>query len=78
MQVRENLIETRHMVATIINEHLQRNGITERVDHRTLKEQGIERRAERHLGAFRIRGMSGDERLAYVNARQALRGRGEL
>ena len=78
VQVRENLIETRRMVARIINEHLQRNGITGRVDHRTLREQGIERRAERHLGAFRIRGMSGDERLAYVNARQALRGRGEL
>ncbi|WP_313274355.1 MobA/MobL family protein [Stenotrophomonas sp.] len=77
-QVSENVIESRYMVAKIINEHLERNGIAERVDHRTLKEQGIERRAERHLGAFRIRGMSGDERLAYVTARQAMRGRGEL
>ncbi len=74
VQVSESLIETRQMVASIINEHLQRNGITERVDHRTLKEQGVRRRAERHLGAFRIRGMSENERSAYVDARQAMRG----
>ena len=74
VQVSESLIETRQTVASIINEHLQRNGITERVDHRTLKEQGVGRRAERHLGAFRIRGMSENERSAYVDARQAMRG----
>lgn len=73
VQVREGLIETRHMVASIINEHLQRNGIADRVDHRRLQEQGIGRRPERHLGAFRIREMAPRERSAYVDARRSMR-----
>jgi len=73
VQVSESVIESRYMVAKIINEHLERNGVAERVDHRTLKEQGIGRRAERHLGAFRVREMAQSERIAYVDARRSMR-----
>lgn len=36
--------------AEIANSHLERAGVAERIDHRSLKEQGIEREATKHLG----------------------------
>lgn len=40
----------RERFADLQNEHLERVGMAERVDHRSLKEQGIERAPTRHLG----------------------------
>ena len=40
----------RERFAVLQNEHLERAGVAERVDHRSLKEQGIERAPTRHLG----------------------------
>jgi len=40
----------RERFAAIQNKHLEMAGIEERVDHRTLKEQGIERAPTRHKG----------------------------
>ena len=40
----------RERFAVLQNEHLERAGVAERVDHRSLKEQGIERTPTRHLG----------------------------
>ena len=40
----------RERFADLQNEHLERAGVAERVDHRSLKEQGIERTPMRHLG----------------------------
>jgi len=40
----------RERFAALQNEHLERAGVAERVDHRSLKEQGIERAPMRHLG----------------------------
>lgn len=69
MQIRDDVIATRKLVADTINHHLAINGHEARVDHRTLKAQGIQRKAERHLGPVRIRGMSAREKAEYVAVR---------
>lgn len=68
-QLREDLIVTRKVVADTINHHLAANGHEARVDHRTLKEQGVRRKPERHLGPARVRGMSAQEKAEYVAVR---------
>ncbi|WP_242899276.1 MULTISPECIES: MobA/MobL family protein [Stenotrophomonas] len=70
MQLRDEVIAMRKLVADTINQHLEINGHAARVDHRTLKEQGADRRAERHLGPARIRGMSPQEKAQYVSLRR--------
>ena len=72
MQVRDELIGKRKMVADTINHHLAIHGYEARVDHRRLKEQGVSRKAERHLGPARIRGMSATEKSSYVSLRRKL------
>lgn len=69
-EVSEELIATRKAVADIQNEFLATHGHEDRVDHRTLREQGVARRAERHLGPGRIRRMSVDEKEEYVALRE--------
>lgn len=47
----ENLAERfRERWADLVNERLQENGIEQRIDHRTLAEQGINREPTKHLG----------------------------
>lgn len=46
----EQLGQWRAQWAHLVNRHLQRHGHAARVDHRSLKEQGIEREATIHLG----------------------------
>jgi hypothetical protein len=69
VQIRDDVIATRKLVADTINHHLAINGHEARVDHRTLKAQGVQRKAERHLGPARIRGMSVREKAEYVAVR---------
>lgn len=69
MQLRDEVIATRKAVADTINHHLALNGHHERVDHRTLKEQGAGRPAERHLGPVKVRNMSAKEKAQYVSMR---------
>lgn len=69
MVLRDEVIATRKRIADIQNQALAEHGIDARVDHRSLREQGQERRPERHLGQFRIRGMSAEEKTAYAEAR---------
>jgi hypothetical protein len=73
MQVRDELIAKRKLVADIQNEHLAKHGHTARVDHRTLKAQGVPRNAERHLGQAKVRVMSTEERDEYVASRSKVR-----
>ncbi|WP_372382384.1 MobA/MobL family protein [Xanthomonas sp. NCPPB 1068] len=73
LQVRADLITLRKHSADIQNAALARYGYDVRVDHRSLKEQGIERQPERHLGPARIRSMSEREKVAYVAARRDAR-----
>lgn len=70
MEIRDDLIATRKIVADTINHHLDINGHETRVDHRTLKERGIRKKAEKYLGPAKIKGMSPTERAAYVAARK--------
>jgi len=46
----EQLGEWREQFADLTNRHLERHGIDARVDHRSLKEQGIEREPTVHVG----------------------------
>jgi hypothetical protein len=71
MQVRDDLIAKRKLVADIQNEHLAKHGHAARVDHRTLKAQGIGRNAERHLGQAKVRSMTAEGKKAYLQTRHA-------
>jgi hypothetical protein len=72
MELRDDVIAKRKLVADTINHHLAMNGHDSRVDHRTLKEQGIQRRAERRIASFRIEGMSAKERAEFVAVRKII------
>ena len=50
MNRREQLGEWREQWAHLANRHLERHGHAARIDHRSLKQQGIEREAGIHLG----------------------------
>lgn len=50
------LLGIRERWGTLQNEHLERHGVTDRVDHRSLKDQGVERAPEQHLGPRHIEG----------------------
>ncbi|GAB3340360.1 MobA/MobL family protein [Marilutibacter aestuarii] len=73
MELRNEVIATRKLVAETINHHLELNGHSARVDHRTLREQGVDRRPERHLGPARIGSMSTEEKTQYIKLRSQLR-----
>ncbi|QBK04492.1 plasmid mobilization protein [Hylemonella gracilis] len=70
LELRLELIEMRRRCAELQNAALEKYGHAARVDHRTLKQQGIEREPERHLGAARIRKMTGTEKQQFVTARR--------
>ncbi|KGV14775.1 MobA/MobL family protein [Burkholderia pseudomallei] len=72
MELRDELIATRKKCADLQNVVLEKYGHTVRVDHRTLKDQGIDRSPERHLGQARIRAMSKEDREQYSAQRQQL------
>jgi hypothetical protein len=67
--LRDELIETRRKCAELQNTVLARYGHDARVDHRTLRQQGINRNPERHLGQARIRNMSDMDKKEHVAAR---------
>ena len=50
------LLGIRERWGTLQNKHLERHGVTERVNHRSLKDQGVERAPEQHLGPRHIEG----------------------
>lgn len=52
------LLVTRERWARVQNEHLARHAHDARVDHRSLKEQGIDREPERHLGQAQVQTQS--------------------
>jgi ATP-dependent exoDNAse (exonuclease V) alpha subunit len=47
---KDDLTATRQLWEQVANQHLERAGRAERIDHRTLKDQGIEREPTKHLG----------------------------
>lgn len=72
-QIREDLIGKRKVVADIQNEFLANYGHEDRVDHRSLKEQGAKHQAERHLGPVRIKNMTDEERGRYAALRNEVK-----
>lgn len=66
----DELVEIRRKCAELQNATLAKYGHDARVDHRSLRKQGVERAPERHLGPARIRSMGTEERARYVAERQ--------
>lgn len=70
MTLRDETVETRRMCAELQNSALAAAGHDARVDHRSLRDQGIDREPERHLGPARVRNMQKEEKEQVVEARQ--------
>jgi len=66
LQVRDELIATRKMIADLQNEALAEHGHAARVDHRSHRERGIKHEPERHLGQERIKQMSAEDKSKYI------------
>lgn len=69
-ELREDMIALRKKAADTINQALAVRGIAARVDHRSLKDQGIDRQPEHHLGPARVRLMSDSEKSALNELRE--------
>jgi len=69
--LREELIATRATWAKIQNSSLEMHGHDGDLDHRSNKERGIDREAERHLGYVGIKKMSDESKVHYVSKRQS-------
>ena len=69
IQLRDDVIAKRKMVADIQNSILEEIGAETRVDHRSHRARGIEGQPERHLGQARIKGMSAEDRARYLAGR---------
>lgn len=70
LAMRDQAIEARRKCADLQNDALERYGHTVRVDHRSYRDQGIQRQAEHHLGQARIKKMSAAEKEAYLLNRE--------
>lgn len=71
LTLRDKMIEMRRKTAESLNKALATHGRPERVDHRSLKEQGVQRTPERHLGQAKVRRLSAADKTSYIEARQA-------
>ena len=70
LEMRDQVIEMRRKCAALQNAALEKYGHTTRVDHRSLKEQGLRRQPEHHPGQARIRGMSCEGKAEHLAKRQ--------
>jgi MobA/MobL family len=52
------LVALRERWAEVQNKHLEKHGHNDRVDHRSLKDQGINREPEKHLGALCVHNLN--------------------
>ena len=68
--LKEALVATREKWADLQNRHLERNGHTARVDHRSNRDRGLSQNVERHLGHIAISKMSAEEKAIYQTERQ--------
>jgi len=67
----ERLQATRQRWADVQNTHLERHGHDARVDHRSLKDQGIDREPEKHLGGLGVRKTNQNDISALLERRAA-------
>lgn len=70
-ELKAELINLRERWAKIQNKHLEKYQCTDRVDHRSFKDQGINREPEKHLGASGVRQLSPQEISAILERRAA-------
>jgi hypothetical protein len=70
-EMKAELINLRERWAKIQNKHLEKYQCTDRVDHRSLKDQGIDREPEKHLGSIGIKQLSLQEINALLARRAA-------
>jgi hypothetical protein len=63
------IVSVRELWANVQNQHLEQHGIAQRVDHRSLKEQGIDRSPETHLGAKHIKYMTSEVKAQFLEER---------
>ncbi len=69
MELRQQVTASRKLVAETQNQVLAEYGHSTRVDHRSLRDQGLQRRAEHHLGPRFIEGMAATEKAQYARCR---------
>jgi hypothetical protein len=68
-ELKVELLEQRERWATLQNHHLEKHGHDSRVDHRSLKDQGInEREPEKHLGGAGVRNTTAKNNLLELRA----------
>ncbi|EGS9065866.1 MobA/MobL family protein [Salmonella enterica] len=72
-QRKEALIALRERWANLQNNHLEKHGHADRVDHRSLKEQGIDREPEKHMGPKRVYDLTISQASAILERRAAER-----
>ncbi len=70
-ELKAELLELRERWANLQNSHLEKHGHSERVDHRSLKEQGAEHEPEKHLGGAGVRDNAKKRGLLELRAAQA-------
>lgn len=70
MELRDAVIETRRKSAELQNAALEKYGHDARVDHRTLKQQGLKHTPEAHLGAVKIKGMVDEDMISFIAKRR--------
>lgn len=71
MELRQQMTAARRLVAETQNQVLAEYGHESQVDHRSLRDQGLQRRAERHLGPKFISNMAEAEKTRYARCRAA-------
>lgn len=70
-EMKEELLATRERWAEVQNRHLYLHGHDVRVDHRSLKDQGIDREPEKHLGGAGVRALAVQDISALLERRAA-------
>jgi hypothetical protein len=70
-EMKDELLATRERWAEVQNRHLHLHGHDVRVDHRSLKDQGIDREPEKHLGGAGVRALAVQDISALLERRAA-------
>lgn len=69
LELRDEVIDTRKRIAAIQNKALVRHGHPAKMDHRSLKERGIDRAPERRYAPAHIKRMSAQDKQRVLQAR---------
>src|SRR5664280_185648 len=70
-ELKAELLALRERWAEVQNKHLEKHGHNDRVDHRSLKDQGIDREPEKHLGAIGVSRLNAHDISALLERRAA-------